>query len=341
MVEYALLLFAVLLASAISIKTIGPQIVIGGQQAVIALVGNGGMTGGGGGAVTGGDVTGSSGVSSGSGGSYASSASGGSSASSGSGGAGGALASSESSSTGSSSAGGGATGSWGSDNNSNGGGSASSSSSSSAMPFVGGGGQFGGGGASGSWASSGTPGATGGGVVLGGSGAVASNDTSQLGRGADGKFGDGESGLKGAVVDAYDLATESTPSEIAGRGATLAAINSGAYTPDPESRLGAYAATRGYPKGSTGYAVHNAIGTIYGALGTYGEEKIGRVFNSAQAKALYSQPVTSSASLKIATIEYGYWANVKAEDPLSAGGQLGTAFSPSARDALQKKIFSL
>ena len=121
---------------------------------------------------------------------------------------------------------------------------------------------------------------------------------------------------------------------------TLEKIDRGELVPDPESRLGAYAATKGYPPGSVGEAVHNAIGTIYIALGNYGEERIGRVFNSAEARALYNHPVDSQAGALMAAIEERYWQNVRAEDAWSPGGQLGSAFSPAVRDFLQRNIFS-
>jgi len=151
-----------------------------------------------------------------------------------------------------------------------------------------------------------------------------------LGRGADGFYGDGKTGALQAAADTAGLATL-FPS--------LAQVDRGEVVPDPESRLGAYAATRGYPPGSVGHAVHNAIGTIYVLLGTYGEEKIGRVFNSPEARALYNDPVESASGALMAAIEQRYWANVAAEDSWSPGGQLGAAFSPSVRDFLQRNIF--
>ena len=86
----------------------------------------------------------------------------------------------------------------------------------------------------------------------------------------------------------------------------LGAINDGTTTSDPESRLGAYDATKGYAKGTVGNAVPNAIGTLYTAVGTYGEQKIGRVFNLPEARAMYDQPVDSEASLRLAQLEHEY-----------------------------------
>ena len=157
----------------------------------------------------------------------------------------------------------------------------------------------------------------------------------ELGRGPNGKFGDGREGALEAARDTVDMAVDPfTPWR------TLGKIDRGELVPDPESRLGAYAATRGYPPGSVGEAVHNAIGAIYIALGNYGEERIGRVFNSPEARALYNQPVDSPAGAQMAAIEERYWQNVRAEDAWSPGGQLGSAFSPAVRDFLQRNVFS-
>ncbi len=167
----------------------------------------------------------------------------------------------------------------------------------------------------------------------GGSGS-GSGSTPNVGKGADGKYGDGRTGMMGAMKDLGDLTTGA-----GSRGDIKQSVDDGKLTPDPESRLGAYAATKGYPAGTVGNAVHNAIGTIYSTLGNYGEEKIGRVFNSPEAKALYDQPVDSDAGRQMAAIEQQYWANVKSEDGASPGGNLGAAFSPGVRDWLQRHIF--
>ncbi len=153
-----------------------------------------------------------------------------------------------------------------------------------------------------------------------------------LGRGADGNYGDGNTGALAAAADSKGLFVLFPVDQ-------LLKVERGEVIPDPESRLGAFAATRGYPVGSVGHAVHNAIGTIFLALGTYGEERIGRVFNSPEARALYNQPVESSAGALMAAIEQRYWANVAAEDSWSPGGQLGAAFSPAVRDFLQRNVF--
>lgn len=119
------------------------------------------------------------------------------------------------------------------------------------------------------------------------------------------------------------------------RAADLQAIDKGELVPDPGSRLGAYAATAGYPAGSVGSAAHRAIGAIYMAAGTFGEERIGTVFNSEEAKALFPQSVNSPASKQLATVEYNYWAAARADDPWSAGGNMGSAFNPTWRDRIQ------
>ncbi len=156
-----------------------------------------------------------------------------------------------------------------------------------------------------------------------------------LGRAADGRYGDDRVGQEGAYADDADLLAFGVPSVV-----LLALIDDGEYQPDPDSRLGAYAATRGYPEGTVGYAVHNAIGTIADLLGTYGQERIGRVFNSPEARALYDEPVASCAGYRMAVLEYTYWKDVLAEDPFSIGGSLGSMFDPAARDLLQRNIFN-
>lgn len=166
-----------------------------------------------------------------------------------------------------------------------------------------------------------------------GSGAGSGN-TNDIGKGPDGKYGDNRTGASGALEDAKDQQPG-----LLDKLDTLSKIDRGELTPNPDSRLGAYAATAGYPPGTVGNAVHNAIGTIYGTFGTFGEENIGRVFNSPQAQALYNQPVDSDAGLQMATIENQYWNNVRQEDPWSPGGNMGSAFSPSVRNWLQKHIF--
>jgi hypothetical protein len=172
-----------------------------------------------------------------------------------------------------------------------------------------------------------------------GSGSESNGNVPDPGKGADGRYGDDRTGLSGAVADAADLAKGSTPSAVAQRAADLVGVDNGSIQPDPNSRLGAYAATAGYPDGTVGSAVHNAIGTIYAGLGTYGEENIGRVFNSSAAQSLYGDPVDSQSGLEMAQIEHNYWQNVAKEDPYSAGGKLGSAFNPTTRDWLQKNIF--
>ena len=116
----------------------------------------------------------------------------------------------------------------------------------------------------------------------------------------------------------------------------LKAIDEGKMVPDPDSRLGAYHATKGYPPGTVGNSVHRAIGGIYMGFGQFGEERIGRVFNSAEAAALFNDPVDSPSGLRMAEIEHEYWTKAKAEDPWSSGGHMGSAFKPGVRDVIQK-----
>lgn len=117
-------------------------------------------------------------------------------------------------------------------------------------------------------------------------------------------------------------------------------IDRGFTSAEPSSRLGAYEATRGYPKGTVGYAVHNAIGDIYLLAGTWGQEQIGLVFNSSLARSYFNQSVSSSANLSMATLEYNYWMAVKQANPYSVGGQAGSMFTPGMRAWLQENIYS-
>ncbi|MDB4939260.1 MAG: hypothetical protein JWP87_6232 [Labilithrix sp.] len=151
----------------------------------------------------------------------------------------------------------------------------------------------------------------------------------------NGRYGDDRSGAGGALRDTGDLVD--TTDVLVLR--TLNRVDSGELTPDPDSRLGAYAATRGYPPGTTGNAVHNAIGTIYVTFANYGQEKIGRVFDSPEARALYDQPVASCAGMQMALLEYQYWQDVAREDGFSPGGRMGSMFNPSVRNFLQTNVF--
>jgi hypothetical protein len=155
-----------------------------------------------------------------------------------------------------------------------------------------------------------------------------------LGR-VNGTFGDDRSGIGGAARDTGDLVDPQDWNLLR----VLGRVDDGTLVPDPDSRLGAYAATRGYPVGTVGHSVHNAIGTIYVTFANYGQEKIGRVFNSPEARALYNQPVASCAGYQMALLEYQYWSDVRGEDGLSPGGNMGSAFNPTARDLLQRHVF--
>lgn len=151
---------------------------------------------------------------------------------------------------------------------------------------------------------------------------------------------DGLDGIPGDVGALLELMTTGvTGVGQVKRVGLLTLIDLGIYHPDPSTRLGAYAATKGYPRDTVGNAVHHAIGAIYVPFGAWGQERIGTVFNSPRAKELFSQPVQSEASLRIATIEYEYWSKVLDKDPLSAGAWFATKFNPKTRDFLQRNIF--
>ncbi len=160
--------------------------------------------------------------------------------------------------------------------------------------------------------------------------------------GAVARVGDENSGFLGYVRDQGVLArvVASGGAGAALRLATLRRVASGELRPPRHTRLGAFAATCGYPEGTVGYAVNRAIGILYVSLGTYGEERIGTVFDSPAARVHYPNPVRSSSSRAVAQMEYDYWARVRAEDPWSAGARIATAFDPASRDWLQREVFS-
>lgn len=116
----------------------------------------------------------------------------------------------------------------------------------------------------------------------------------------------------------------------------LAIVDAGGEV-DPNSRLGAYQATGGYRDGTVGQAAHNAIGQIYAMGGTIGEDQIGTVFNSPEARALYGDPVDSPSGLRLAEMEYDYW---RGQQELGTfGGGLGSSVPPETRDWLQRETF--
>lgn len=157
-----------------------------------------------------------------------------------------------------------------------------------------------------------------------------------------GRVGDDESGFLGYLSDQAVLARVVAAAGIgaAVRLNELRRVAAGTLRPVATTRLGAFAATVGYRRGTVGYAVNRAIGLLYTGLGTYGEERIGTVFNSPAARAYYTHPVRSASSRAVAQMEFDYWAAVRAEDPWSAGGRIATAFDPDSRDWLQREVFT-
>jgi hypothetical protein len=153
--------------------------------------------------------------------------------------------------------------------------------------------------------------------------------------------GDHRTGFFGFVEDQATLARVMASG---GAGATmrmrtLREVAAGQITPNPESRLGAFAATVGYPEGTVGYSVNRAIGLLYVAFGTYGEERIGTVFNSATARAHYPNRVDGPSTPIIADMEYQYWARVRREDPWAPGPTIATAFDAKTRGWLMREVF--
>jgi hypothetical protein len=125
------------------------------------------------------------------------------------------------------------------------------------------------------------------------------------------------------------------PLTIGRRLGTLVGVETGLLNPDSSSRLGAYQATAGNERGTTGRAAHNSIGGIYLLLGNFGQDRIGDVFNSSEARELYDQSLSNGSSRQLAETEHGYWENQRRTQG-SAGGYMGSAFSPAARDMIQQ-----
>lgn len=111
-----------------------------------------------------------------------------------------------------------------------------------------------------------------------------------------------------------------------------------AGVPDPESRLGAYYATRGYNVGTVGSAVHRVIGSMYLILGSVAEEKIGRIYNNQAVKALLSQPVQAAATRCLTHIEQLYYTNVRRENPESLGARIGSVLTIRSRDCIAQLL---
>lgn len=138
------------------------------------------------------------------------------------------------------------------------------------------------------------------------------------------------------VLDAASILNPVTaPLTIGRRAATLVGVETGLINPDRSSRLGAFEATAGNERGTTGRAAHNSIGGIYMLLGNFGEDQIGNVFNSREARQEFGQSLSNGSSRRLAEMEHGYWDRQRRESG-SAGGYMGSAFSPQARDMIQQ-----
>lgn len=138
------------------------------------------------------------------------------------------------------------------------------------------------------------------------------------------------------VLDAASILNPVTaPLTIGRRAATLVGVETGMINPERSSRLGAFEATAGNERGTTGRAAHNSIGGIYMLLGNFGEDQIGNVFNSREARQEFGQSLSNGSSRRLAEMEHGYWDRQRQESG-SAGGYMGSAFSPQARDMIQQ-----
>ena len=121
------------------------------------------------------------------------------------------------------------------------------------------------------------------------------------------------------------------------RAAELIGVRTGLINPPDDSRLGAYEATRGHERGTVGRGANNSIGAIYMLMGTYGQDRIGNVFNSQQAQQTLPHSVRSSANGELARTEFGYWQNQR-DTQGTEGGVMGSLFSPTVREGIQQMM---
>ncbi len=128
-------------------------------------------------------------------------------------------------------------------------------------------------------------------------------------------------------TQALEALRAQTGAQAAQRIDELNAVDDGVMHPNPTSRLGAYEATRGYPPGTVGFAVHSAFGAIYQVMGAVGENEIGNVANSNAAKLLYALPLSDENSSRYSELEYGYWTTEYNRDPMNLGARIGAALS--------------
>jgi len=99
----------------------------------------------------------------------------------------------------------------------------------------------------------------------------------------NGRYGDDRTGWIGSASDVADrMMAPGIPERVA----RLTQVESHIMVPDPESRLGAFAGTRGYPHGTVGNAVHLGIAAIYMYLGDAGQEKNRQGLQLAGSKGL-------------------------------------------------------
>jgi len=117
------------------------------------------------------------------------------------------------------------------------------------------------------------------------------------------------------------------------RGAELVAVRTGMINPRNDTRLGAYEATGGHARGTVGRGANNSIGAIYMLFGTFGQDRIGDVFHSRQAQDTLRHSVRTEANGRLARTEYNYWRQQEAQG--TAGGVMGSAFSPRVREGIQ------
>lgn len=76
---------------------------------------------------------------------------------------------------------------------------------------------------------------------------------------------------------------------------------------DQYGRLGAMLAAKDFKHDQVGYGVYPSIRLIHLLFGNFGQQHIGRIFNSPEAQAIMKKPRTTENHLELGKMEYDYW----------------------------------
>jgi RHS repeat-associated protein len=106
-------------------------------------------------------------------------------------------------------------------------------------------------------------------------------------------------------------------------------------TINPSSRLGAFQATAGMPRGSTGEGAHFFIGLLYFGFGNFGAHDIGNYFWHPRTQALLLSRNVGYPTQEVARGEYHLWVEVwrRTGHPMAF---FGSSFNPTARARFQQ-----